>query len=821
MQNKMMQSENYETLFSLEGPTFLHAAYRLGLGRSADSDGMNYYLNRLARGENKKDILFQIVMSKEGKKRIQENSDIKIFLKKGQISRKIHFLFFKKNNVEFKIQEVNERLTGLHMQLSQYQQSMAQVMLMLKDFSLKLDQNSHRTELQESLSNPSQDSKSNPKENTVSEKIQVDEKWYLEEYPDVAVEGISAIKHYELFGRAEGRHPAFDQDWYIERYPDIANSDMTPFEHYIKFGRAEGRFPAYSPKNKDKDNYAFWVEQYDQLTDEVIEAVRRRMLGLKKKPLISVVMPVYNPKAEWLQSAIESVRNQVYENWELCIADDFSPNEEIRKILKLYASIDNRIKTIFRTENGHISRASNSALALATGEWIALMDHDDLLPRHALTCVAEAINEKPHIRLIYSDEDKIDEQGRRTTPYFKCDWNLDLFRSQNMVCHLGVYQAELVKDLGGFRVGYEGSQDYDLALRCIEKLTPSQIHHIPRILYHWRIHAASTAASIDVKPYAVLAGEKALNEHLKRMKLNATALAVKFGYRLKYDLPTNLPLVSLIIPTRDGFDLLNTCIKSIEGRTTYKNYEIIIIDNGSTDNKTLNYLNELSSRKNIKILRDDRPFNYSELMNFGVGKAKGEIIGLVNNDIEVIAEDWLSEMVSHVVRPGVGAVGAKLLYPDGSNQHAGVVIGIGGVAGHAHKNLPGDSGGYFGRSMLIQSYTAVTAACLLVTKEAYNTVNGLNERDLKVAFNDVEFCLKLVDAGYTNIWTPYAELYHHESATRGDDMAPEKRKRFQQEAQYMINFLNGRQDPAYSPNLTLDAEDLTLAWPPRIKSLLD
>jgi len=568
-----------------------------------------------------------------------------------------------------------------------------------------------------------------------------------------------------------------------------------------------------------RTDYASWVEQFDTWDSARIGHLQEALASLPRQPLISVVMPTYNPNPVWLREAIDSVIDQVYQNWELCIADDASTDPEVVKVLREYASKDSRIKITIREQNGHISRATNSALELVTGEWIALLDHDDLLPVQALVRVAQTISENPHAQLIYSDEDKIDEQGVRQGPYFKTDWNPDLFLSHNMITHLGVYKTSLIRSIDGFRTGVEGAQDYDLALRCIEKIKPKQIIHIPEILYHWRIHAESTAGNADdAKPYAMLAGEKALNEHLDRMNINAKAELIGHGFRVRYALPENDPMVSLIIPTKNAHGLVKQCVESILNLTTYTNYEIIIVDNGSDDTESLAYFSELSHHPKIRVHRDDGPFNYSALNNRAAEIANGEYLGLVNNDIEVISPDWLSEMLSHAARPGVGAVGAKLLYPDDTIQHAGVVLGIGGWAGHSHKHRPHDDLGYCGRTSLVSNFAAVTAACLLVSKAKFMQVGMLNEEHLKVACNDVELCLKLLDAGYLNVWTPYAVLYHHESATRGYEDNPEKKARFKKELSYMREHWGEllAKDPFYSPNLTLSDEQFNYAFPPRV-----
>lgn len=576
----------------------------------------------------------------------------------------------------------------------------------------------------------------------------------------------------------------------------------------------EGHLAAGSPIYVDP--YQDWISRYDSLDESERERMRLRIASMDSPPLISVVMPTYNPNPEWLRGAIDSVKRQIYPHWELCIADDASSSPETRAVLSSYAG-DARIKIVFRTENGHIAAASNSAIELASGEWIALMDHDDLLPEHALFWVAEAISSHPDAKIIYSDEDKIDDAGERSGPYFKSDWNLDLFYSHNMFSHLGVFESALLHEVGGFRLGTEGSQDYDLVLRCIERILPKQIVHIPRILYHWRVHAESTAASTEVKPYAQIAGERALNEHFQRTGVKGRVECIAHGYRAHYDLPPVPPLVSLIIPTRNARALVRQCVESIVNLTTYPNYEIVIVDNGSDEADAIQYFDLLSHRPSFKIIRDDGEFNYSSLNNRAVAAASGEVVGLINNDIEVISPYWLSEMVSIALQPGVGAVGARLWYPNETLQHGGVILGVGGVANHAHKSIVRGDRGYFGRADLIQSFSAVTAACLIIRKDRYESVGGLDEVNLKVAFNDVDFCLRLREAGFRNVWTPYADLFHHESATRGTDVAPEKQARFMREVEYMMKTWGAQLtiDPAYNPNLTLAKEDFSLAFPPR------
>jgi len=570
--------------------------------------------------------------------------------------------------------------------------------------------------------------------------------------------------------------------------------------------------PVVTPDAPQPFGYQQWISECEKIDSEKLALFASQQSGFASQPLISIVMPCYNAPVQYLREAVDSLINQVYPNWELCIADDASTAQDTIKALHEFVSRDKRIKVVFREKNGHISNASNSAIALATGDFIALMDQDDLLPPHALHRVVETINAHPGVQLIYSDEDKISADGVRCDPYFKADWNRDLFLSQNMFSHLGVFRKEIIDRIGGFREGLEGSQDYDLVLRCLDHVSENQIVHIPEILYHWRIIPGSTASGGDQKPYAFLAGIRAVEEYLQRNNIPAQVMEAKPGMlmlRVKYELPENRPLVSIIIPTRNAKALVKQCIDSIREKTTYPHYEIVLIDNGSDEQESLDYFAELNAQDNITVIRDDGNFNFSRLNNVAAREAKGEVLCLMNNDIEIITPDWLDEMVSQALRPEIGAVGAKLLYPNDTVQHAGVILGLGGIAGHAHLGIHRNDPGYFGRANLVQNFMAVTAACLVIRKEIYEQVGGLNEKDFAVAFNDVDFCIRVHQAGYHNLWTPFAELYHHESATRGSDLAPEKIERFKQEIASMEALYGDilPKDPAYNVNLSLVLSD--------------
>lgn len=527
------------------------------------------------------------------------------------------------------------------------------------------------------------------------------------------------------------------------------------------------------------------------------------------QPKISIILPVYNPPESFLIQAIESVLDQVYDNWELCIADDCSPNEDIKPILEKFAAEDERIKVVYRKENGHISAASNSALNIATGDFVVLLDHDDLLTRDALYQNVYQLNIDKTLDLIYSDEDKIDENRIRTEPHFKPDWCPDNFMARNYITHLACLRKSIVDEIGGFRVGFEGSQDYDLFLRFTEK--SQHIYHIPKILYHWRMHAGSTAQEEQVKPYAFEAGVKALQESLDRRGEKAIA-TIKPGlpgfYTVRYDI-VNEDKISIVIPTKDNAKVLETCLESVFEKSTYKNFEVILIDNNSEEKATFELLDKYEKRypKQFVRLTLPIPFNFSTLMNKGVEVAKGDYIVLLNNDTEIITPDWMEAMLEQAQRESVGVVGVKLLYHNDTIQHAGVVIGLGGVAGHTFIGLPKDSPGYFYYITSTNNYLAVTAACFMVKKEKYWEVAGFNE-DFSVEYNDVDFCLKLAEAGYNNLYVPYVELYHYESLTRGH---PHMTKTSYERHVREVNLFKTRwqkyidHDPCYNPNLTLDA----------------
>lgn len=609
--------------------------------------------------------------------------------------------------------------------------------------------------------------------------------------------------------KQQGTPEIVEQDAVVswEEILQTANQeDMPPIKRLVQFYRKTFNIQPEIAKYED------WIEKYELPSIPSVAVIQAEAEHMPYKPTISIVMPVYNTHKKYLKKCIESVLGQSYPYWELCIADDCSSKKHVREILEEYASKDQRIKVVFRQKNGHISAASNSALEIASGDYVALLDHDDILAKEALYFVAKQINLNPNLKIVYSDEDKVDKYGQRFQPHFKSDWNPDLFYSQNYISHLGVYKRSILQHIRGFRVGVEGSQDQDLLLRCLPFVQAEEIGHIPRVLYHWRAIEGSTAYKAGEKSYTSEAGLKALKDYFVKLDSNVN---VELGmlentYRVNWPIPQTEPLVSLLIPTRDKKEITALAVNSILQKTTYKNYEILILDNGSVEPETLDWFKQVQQQDaRVKVIRYDFPFNFSAINNFGVTQAKGEVIGLVNNDIEVISPDWLTEMVSHAIRKDVGCVGAKLHYSNDTLQHAGVILGIGGVAGHSHKYFPGQSSGYFSRLKVVQNLSAVTAACLIVRREVYDAVEGLEEQNLTVAFNDVDFCLKVLKAGYRNLWTPYAELYHHESISRGLEDTPEKQARFSKEVRFMQDKWGEilLVDKCYSPNLTLDRED--------------
>ena len=562
-----------------------------------------------------------------------------------------------------------------------------------------------------------------------------------------------------------------------------------------------------------EDTYSRWVQRYDTLSEEDRQLIRTHVDLLPRYPILSIVMPAFNTSPVLLQDAIASVQAQLYPYWELCVADDASPTDCVVNVLREAASKDARIRWIRRPTNGHISAATNTALTLATGEFVVLMDHDDLLPAHALYEVAVELLAYPDADVIYSDEDRVDGEGRRSDPYFKPMWSPELLAGHNMISHLGAYRRTLLEEIGGLRVGFEGSQDWDLALRATATTTPDRVRHIPAVLYHWRWKTGTSSFSEAWLSHCIAAGRRAVEDWLITQnapgaRIEPARLAPTWN-RVVYALPDPLPLVSVIVPTRDRGVLLKRVCDDVLYATHWPDHrlELVVVDNGSTEAEALEVLDWLRANPRARVLRFDEAFNYSRMNNLGVAEARGEVLVLLNNDIEVVEPDWLEEMVRLALRRGIGIVGAKLLYPDGRVQHGGVAMGPDGMIAHLLSHAAADDLGYTGQLGLTRALSVVTGACMVMRREVYEELGGFDEA-FAVTFNDADLCLRAQDLGYRVVWTPDAVLVHCESATRGVDWLLHNRPHAHGEWMAMrhrwgqaVDF-----DPFHNPNTILHGE---------------
>lgn len=581
----------------------------------------------------------------------------------------------------------------------------------------------------------------------------------------------------------------------ISKVFNLITSNPKSLPHFINLYLTQKKYSL-----KINYQYQSWFKKNYPQQSELINQ-QKISSNFKHQPKISIITPVYNPPPRYLKLCIESVLKQSYQNWELCLADDNSTNPEIKKILKLYTQKDPRIKVILRPKNGHISKASNSALKLATGEYISLLDHDDELAPHALFKIVQLLNKNPKADLIYSDEDKLELNGKHTDPSFKPDWSYDLFLSTNYLCHLTTIRKSLVDKVDGFTKGLEGSQDYDLFLKIIEKT--KNIFHIPDILYYWRKIPNSTATTYSVKSYANKASLKSLCNHLKRIKVDAQVVnGNKAGtFRVIFKIKEQ-PLISIIIPTKDKVDYLKKCIDSILQKSTYKNFEIIIVDTGSIKKETKDYYQTIKNNPQIKFLKWNKKFNFSSVNNFAVNNSRGEYLLFLNNDTEIITPDWIESLLQLAQRKDIGAVGCKLLYPNNKIQHAGVILGLGGIANHNFYRMPDEISQPFpmlNSKDMIRNFSAVTGACLMVKKEKFLSVKGFDQK-FQIAYNDIDLCLKLNKNGFNTVYTPYAKLFHYESISisqRRDEI------QFKKEQNMMNKKWNKfiKDDPFYNKNL--------------------
>ena len=557
-----------------------------------------------------------------------------------------------------------------------------------------------------------------------------------------------------------------------------------------------------------EDIYQKWIAA-NEPTEEELEEQRNHKF--EHNPKISIIIPMYNTPVKFFGELVDSLISQTYTNWELCLAD--GSNEENPELKDIYSK-DSRIKYKFIGENKGISGNTNEALTLATGDFIGLLDHDDILPVFSLYEVVKCINNHPEVDFIYTDEDKFEEVGgKRYDPYFKSDFGPDTLRANNYICHFSVFRKDLMEKLGGFRSDFDGAQDYDILLRMSE--IAEHIYHIPKILYHWRVHELSTAkAGAHAKPYAYEAGKKAVQAHIDRLGLKGTVEAGNTlgTYKVNYEVIGN-PKVSIIIPNKDYASTLKVCLKSIIKLTTYKNYEIIVVENNSTEDETFEYYKKIDGKDNIKVVYyPEKVFNYSAIINFGVRNCTGDYVIQLNNDTELLTPNWLQEMLGFAQREDVGAVGVKMYYPDRTIQHAGIIVGIGGVAGHVFKNIPKNLHGYFSKDAMIQNLSAVTAACIMTPRKIYDDVGYMDE-EFKVAFNDVDFCLKIRETGKLIVYTPYVEFLHYESKSRGYEDTVEKQQRFKGEIDRFYSKWQGfldKGDPYYNINLRLDNDQCAI-----------
>ena len=552
--------------------------------------------------------------------------------------------------------------------------------------------------------------------------------------------------------------------------------------------------------------YHNWIKN-NEPNDEELEEQKKYKFEIQ--PKISIIVPMYNTPVKFFEELVDCLINQTYSNWELCLADG-SPeqNHELDSIIEK----DKRIKYKFLNENKGIPGNTNAALSLATGDYVALLDHDDTLPLFCLYEIVKCINENTNVEFIYSDEDKIvGKKAERRDPYFKPDFSPDTLRANNYITHLSVFKKSLMDKIGGFRDDYNGAQDFDVIIRATENT--KNIVHIPKILYHWRVHENSTAMAAGAKPYAYEAGQRVVEDHLKRIGAKGS---VKPGgdipgiYEVEYDVIGN-PKVSILIPNKDGIKLLKKCVESILKLTTYENYEIVVIENNSENDETFEYYKKLEENEKVRVIKyPNKGFNYSRIINFGVRNCDSEFVMQLNNDTELLTPDWLQKFIGYCQREDVGAVGARLYYGDKSIQHAGIVVGICGLAANMLTGLPKGVHAYFGKDCLIQNVSAVTGACLFAKRSIYEEVGFMDEENFVIAFNDVDFCLKIREKGYKIIYNPYIELMHYESKSRGYENTPEKQERFERESN---NFKNKwkevieKGDPYYNPNLSLTTAD--------------
>jgi len=581
-------------------------------------------------------------------------------------------------------------------------------------------------------------------------------------------------------------------------------------------GRISGVLQRHAVMGNLYANYQEWIDRYDTLDDSMRAQMRKTSEDFARRPMFSVLIPTYNSDIKVLAAAIESVRRQVYPHWEICIADDASPNTDVREFLQVQTMRDPRIRLALEARDRGIAAATNAALALARGNYVAFLDHDDLLSEAALFRMAAAIEANPTAAYLYSDEDKLDEQDQRHAPHFKPDWNPEWARTTNYVLHLSVIRTDVARAIGGLRHGVDGVQDWDMLLRVVELAGDAGIVHVPHVLYHWRIGAGSTAAGIYLKRDIEVLQRQVLGEMLARRAIPADVESTLGGLRLCYHLPEPRPLVSIVIPTKDHAMLLRQCVESVRTRSTYRRFELVIVDHDSTEPDARAYLSKLAGVDGSRVVPYSGAFNYAAECNLGVAQATGQVVVLLNNDVEVITPGWLEELAGHACQPGTGLVGALLLYPNRTIQHAGVILGVNGSADRPYLGYRRGYAGVAGRALAAQNVTGLITACAAIRRDRYLEVGGMDE-SLAISHNDLDLCLRLIERGYRNVWTPHAELIHHESVSRGLENSPEQRARANDEA---LRFRarwgpRANHDPNYNLNLADTGTIFSLAFPPR------
>ncbi len=587
---------------------------------------------------------------------------------------------------------------------------------------------------------------------------------------------------------------------FSENMEYIRKHDLASFMDHVKREIS----PEYS-------NYSLRVKNHRPDKKEIR---RQRECVFSYRPKISIVIPLYHTPVKYLRRILDSIREQTYGSWELCLADG-SAEDKVEKCIRRHYGKDPRIKYKRLKENKGISENTNAALALASGDYIMLSDHDDVVEQGALYEIVKALNENRDLDMIYTDEDKIAMDGRSYfEPNFKTDFNPFMLECNNYICHIFVVRASIMKKIGGFRREYDGAQDFDLILRCWEETSADRICHIPGAFYHWRAHPNSTATNPESKRYAYEAGAKALNDHFRRIGVEAEAEITETPgiYRIHRKV-RGKPLVSVIIPNKDHAEDLEKCLKSVIEKTTYDNYEILVVENNSTEKETFDYYDKMCERyPRCRLLTWEREFNYAAINNFAVQGAGGEYLLFLNNDVELITKDWMEEFLGICQLPQVGIVGARLYFPDETIQHAGVIIGLGGVAGHIFSGASRYEPGYMGRAIMPQNLSAVTAACMMMKRSVFEQVGGFDE-GFRVAFNDVDLCMKTTAAGYQIVWNPYVELYHYESKSRGQENTGDKQSRFYGEVYRFENKwpeILEKGDPFYNVNLSLEDGNCSL-----------